>query len=91
MQIIEIVYLNSLALEKMVSYLLNYKDTVRFHLSQMENISRLWPNADWWDKTTVLAKISDTELFNRLFNTDFSSSEQLMEKIKRPLFHNEVF
>ncbi len=88
-RIVEIVYLNSVAFLKLISYLLNLKDCVEFTLTPQENIVRMIPTAIGKTKAEVWGKIMDYSLFNRLLQTKYSTLNDLLEGSRKPFLYHE--
>ena len=91
LEVEEFVYLNSTAFLKLMSYLLNIKDSVTLSLTPQEKISKMVPTAVGKEKSDTWAKITDYGLFNRLFNTEISSIRELTEISRKPFYFNEPF
>ena len=91
LQIHEFVYLNSVAFMKMLSYLLNIKDSVSLSLIAKENINKMIPTAVGKERSDTWAKITDYSLFNRLYNTNISSIKELMDRSSHGFYFNEPF
>ncbi len=90
-QIKEIIYLNSTALSKLLSAVLNYKDSLTMSLTRAENVQAFLGNASCESEIQLMAKITDYELFNRLYNTEVSSLNEFAAKLEKPFYNNELF
>ncbi len=85
----EIVYVNSVAFLKLISYLLNLKGSIEFAVSPLEKISRMIPTAVGKLKTDIWAKIMDYSLLNRLLQSGYTTVNDLAEGSAKPLFYHD--
>jgi predicted acetyltransferase len=87
----EIVYLNSIALIKLLNRALSIRGAIKLSLPKELNIDRLIPQSTYEIEDHVYARINDIELFNRLYNTVISDVKQVFKLSKKPLYINEIF
>ena len=87
----EIIYLNSIAFLKLISYVLNISENIILSLSNNENILKLIPTAVYNKKDYILARINDIALFNRLYNSNVKNINEAFELSGKPLFINEDY
>ena len=87
----EIIYLNSIAFLKLISYVLNISENIILSLSNNENILKLIPTAVYNKKDYILARLNDVELFNRLYNSNVKNINEAFELSGKPLFLNEEY
>lgn len=85
----ECIYLDSMALCKLISAALQDRASVRIHVSEAENLSKLFPNAERKDYPEVLAKLNEPKLFSRLFNTEVRTVQEAYAMSGKPLYLNE--
>ena len=85
----EIVYLNSLALMKMLNHCLQLRFELVVEVSEAEQLERLFPNAEVKHKGNLLARINHKDLFQRLYGFKHKSVQQAME-LDKPLWYNET-
>lgn len=81
----ECVYLNSIALNKVLNAALQERSSVHLHTSKAENLSSLFPNAAHEDYPSTLARLNDPELFSRLFNADVKTVQDAFALSRKPL------
>lgn len=89
-KISEIIYLNSNALLRLLSYALSYKNTVEFSLTKAENLGRIIPTAVGVKEEEIYGYITDYYLLNKLYDTDVKSVKEFKELLK-PTFINEEY
>jgi len=87
----EIIYLNSIAFLKLLSYALNISENLIISLSNNENILKLVPTAIYNKKDYVSARLNDIELFNRLYNSNIKNINEAFALSGKPLFLNEDY
>lgn len=87
----ECIYMNSIALTKLVNLALQIKPTVKVNTSQVEDLRFLFPSVTVKDVAFTMARINDMDLFNRLYQTKATSVTEAFESSGRPLFMNEFY
>jgi len=85
----ECVYMDSMALNKLISAAMQERATVHLRVSDAENLLRLFPNAVKVSYPSVLARLNDPALFSRLFNTEVSDIKAAYAISQLPLNLNE--
>lgn len=85
----ELVYLNSVALLKLLNIALQQRATAIVHVSGAEDLSILLKGAVGKKYGFTMARINDYELFNRLYGSDVSSVEEAFKISNKPLYMNE--
>ncbi|MDO4378944.1 MAG: hypothetical protein Q4C64_07450 [Erysipelotrichia bacterium] len=86
----ELIYLNGLALTKLLSYALRIKPRLLVYVSQNEDLSKAYPKINYKLLVSMAVRINDFELFNRLFDCDVSTAQQAYQLEKKPLFLNDL-
>jgi len=82
----ELIYLDSVSLLKLLNYALNMKDQIQFSLSESIQLDRILPHITYQKEEYLWGKITDIELFNRLYNIDIKTSEEAFSLNYKPLF-----
>lgn len=90
-EIKEIIYLESIALLKMMKYVLGRYPDVNICVSQAERLEKLFPLAIPKKVPFMMARINNYELFNKLYNCDVRKPSQAYEILNKPLFINEFY
>ena len=87
----ELVYLDSVALAKLLNACLQERPRVHFNVSKAENFTPLFPNAKHHDYIGTMVRINDYELFNKLYQSQASNVKEALAVSRRPLNQNEAF
>ena len=85
----ECIYLDSMALTKLVNAALQEKRTVKLLVSEAENLGRIFPRADRRVYESTMARLNDAELFTKLFGRKVSGIEDVIRISQKPLNLNE--
>lgn len=85
----ELVYLDSMALSKLVNAALQDKKVVKLYVSAAEDLSLVFPNAPKRDYGSTMARLNDPELFSKLFAKKVYTVEDIEKISQRPLNLNE--
>lgn len=87
----ELVYLDSVSLVKLLNACLAERPYVHFHTSGAENLDPMFPNAEKKKYDSVMVRINNFELFNKLFGADATNVSQALSISKKPLNMNESY
>lgn len=87
----ECIYLNTVALMKIVNLALQYRGTVKLNTSEGEDLRILFPNSEVETNGSTMARINDFDLFNRLYGLNVNSIEEAFSSSGKPLFLNEFY
>ena len=87
----EIVYLDSIALMKMLRYISKGYPDVTVTVSQSEKLERLFPLTIPKKDVVTMARINNYELFNKLYNQKAKTSNDAFALCKKPIFLHEVY
>lgn len=87
----ECIYMNSIALTKLINLALQIKPIVKVNTSQVEDLRFLFPNVEVQDVGFTMARINDMELFNRLYQVQATSIAEAFASSGKPLFMNEFY
>ncbi len=85
----EIVYSNGAALTRLLCYGLRLKKCIKVYTSANEDFTRAFPNVKYKRVTTMVAKVNDFDLFNKLYNCNVADNQAAFYLTGRPLFLNE--
>ena len=72
----EIVYMDTIALVKLLNYALLERHYITLSVSDSEDLLKIFPNAKVSPTIFAGMRINDYDLFNRLYNCDVSSVAQ---------------
>jgi predicted acetyltransferase len=86
----ELVYLDSKALSKLLNACLAERPRVHFHTSRAENLSFLLPHAARKEYATMMVRVNQYDLFNKLFHVDAHNVRDALAAARRPLNLNET-
>lgn len=87
----EIVYLESIALMKMLRYICEGYPDVSVTVSQSEKLEKLFPLTIPKKSAVTMVRINNYELFNKLFNTKVHSAKEAYAILKKPIYNNEIY
>ncbi len=81
----ECIYLDSVALNKLLNAALQDRPTIHLHVSQAENLSVLFPDSNRHDYPYMYARLNDADLFSRLYNVEVKDVKEAFQVSNRPL------
>lgn len=87
----EIIYLESIALMKMLRYICEGYPDVSVTVSQSEKLEKLFPLTIPKKSAVTMARINNYELFNKLYNTNVHSTKEAYAILKKPIYNNEIY
>ena len=90
-KISELVYLDSVALMKLLRYVSDGYPDVSVCVSQSEQLERLFTLTIPKRSAMTMARINNYELFNKLYNTKVKTPKEAFAILKRPIFLNEIY
>lgn len=85
----ECVYLNSMALTKLINGALQERAQIQLHVSEAEQLERIYEGIESEVYPAVFARINDTRLFSRLFRKNVETVEEAFGISEKPLNLNE--
>jgi len=86
----EIMYLNGLALTRMLCYGLRLKNTIHVFVSANEDLSKAFPKIKYKLVTNAVAKVNDYELFNRLYGGKAQGAKDAFACEENALYFNDL-
>lgn len=87
----EIVYLDSVALMKMLKYISDGYPDVTVSVSQSEKLEKLFPLTIPKKTGITMARINNYELFNKLYNCKVHTPKEAYQILKKPVFQHEIY
>ncbi len=87
----ECIYLDSVALNKVLNAALQDRPIIHLHVSTAEKLSLVFPNAPKRDYVHTYARLNDADLFSRLYNANIETVEDAFNVSNRPLNINERY
>ncbi|MEG0238947.1 GNAT family N-acetyltransferase [Anaerorhabdus sp.] len=87
----ECIYLNSLALTKLINLALQIRGIVKVHTSEVEDLRILYPGVEVKDYGFTMARVNDFDLFNRLYQVNATTIDEVFASSGRPLYMNEFY
>jgi predicted acetyltransferase len=85
----ELIYLDSMALTKLINAALQEKKIVKVSVSEAEDLSRIFPSAPKKVYGSTMMRLNDAELFTKLFGKKIVTVEDVAKISQRPLNLNE--
>lgn len=85
----ECIYLNSVALFKLLNLALQLKPEIILHTTQDEHLEKIIQGLTWQDYGFTMARINDYDLFNRLYGSAVTSPKEAFALSGKPLFMHE--
>ena len=87
----ELTYLSGMALLKLCNTALQEKDKVYLHVSDAEDMNKVFPRASAKEELSAMARLNDAALFSKLYNTKVTDTRDLRAVSLRPLNLNEKY
>lgn len=85
----EIIYLDSMSLMKLCNAALQERRVIHLHVSEAENLAKLFPEAKVRVYGSTMARLNDAKLFSRLYSRRVNSVEEAFAISQKPLYLNE--
>jgi predicted acetyltransferase len=86
-EIQEIVYFNSDTLYRLLNFASSLKERIDLSVSTAEDLSKLFPKALIEVKPWMMARLNDSNLFNKLFHVSVFNGQEAYMIAKKPLFN----
>lgn len=87
----EIVYLDSIALMKLLRYISDGYPDIQVSVSQSEKLEKLFPLTIPKKTGMTMARINNYELFNKLFNCSVHTPKEAFAILNKPIFLPEKY
>ena len=85
----EIIYLDSMSLMKLCNAALQERRIIHLHVSEAENLAKLFPEAKVRIYGSTMVRLNDARLFSRLFSKRVTTVEEAFAISQKPLYLNE--
>lgn len=85
----ELIYLDSMSLMKLVNACLYEKNTISLNVSDAEDLSKVFPNAQKKTVPSTMARLNDPALFGKMYNHRVTNVKEAFAIGSRPLNLNE--
>jgi len=85
----EIIYLDSLTLNKLLKFAIKFMPYISLEVSNNERIEKLFKRAIPRTSSCVMARINNYSLFEKLYDTNIKSVTQAFEVLRKPVLINE--
>ena len=85
----EIIYLDSMSLMKLCNAALQERRVIHLHVSEAENLAKLFPEAKVRIYGSTMVRLNDARLFSRLFSKRVTTVEEAFAISQKPLYLNE--
>ena len=85
----EIIYLDSMSLMKLCNAALQERRVIHLHVSEAENLAKLFPEAKVKIYGSTMVRLNDARLFSRLFSKRVTTVEEAFAISQKPLYLNE--
>ena len=86
----EIIYLDGLALTRLLCYALRRKRSVQVFVSENENLSKAYPSVSYKLVNNYVVRINDYELFNKLYGSNVTTSSEGFNLLNKALYINDL-
>ena len=83
----EVVYFNSDTLYRLLNFAASLKERIDLSVSTAEDLSKLFPKALIEIKPWMMARLNDSNLFNKLFHVSVFNGQEAFMIAKKPLFN----
>lgn len=90
-EIKEIVYLDSLALMKLLRFAIGMYPYIVLEVSDGERIEKLFDNVIPRKANYIMARVNSLSLFNKLYNVNARNNLEAIKYITKPVYINEKF
>ena len=90
-QVSEILYLDSLALNKMLKYISQGYPDIQVSVSPSEKLEKLYPLTIPKKSGFLMARINNYALFNKLYHCDAHTPKEAFSIINQPVFLHETY
>ncbi len=87
----EAIYLESVALTRMMKAIIGDYEIISIEVSECENLEKIFPLATPRHIDYMMARINNYELLNKLFNTKAKTVEEAYSILKKPLWLHEYY
>lgn len=86
----EIIYLDGLALTRLLCYALRRKKSIQVFVSEHEDLSKAYPSVSYKLVNSYVARINDFELFNQLYESNVTTTMEGFSLLGKALYINDL-
>ena len=87
----EIMYLDSVALGKMLRFIIRMRDYITVNTSTSEKLEKMFPMAIPKRVPFLMAKLHQKELFNKLYGVQINNAKEAFQLLDKPMYYNEDY
>lgn len=87
----EVLYKDTGSLIKILSYVMSKYPRLEVHVSMVENLEKLIGAKKLRDEVSLMVKLNDPQLFERLFNVKVKKADSAMKAFGKPLFNSDFY
>ncbi len=87
----EAIYLESVALTRMMKAIIEDYESLTIEVSQSEKLEKIFPQADSHTIDFMMARINNYNLFNKLVNAKVKTAKEAYALLKKPLWFHEYY
>lgn len=85
----EVIYMDSKSLCHMLRYAIGYNPFISIEVSEAERLDKIFKLSVPRSHASVMVRINDVKLYNKLFNCNVKSSKDIKNQLKKPILINE--
>lgn len=86
----EIIYLDGLALTRLLCYVLRRKKSIQVYVSEHEDLTKAYPSVSYKSVNRYVARINDFELFNKLYESNITTTSEGFNLLNKALYINDL-
>lgn len=86
----EIIYLDGLALTRLLCYALRRKRSIQVYVSEHEDLTKAYPSINYKLVNKYVARINDFELFNKLYDSSITTTLEGFNLLNKALYINDL-
>ncbi len=87
----EVLYKDTASMIKILSYVMSKYPRLEVHVSMVENLEKLMGAIHLRNEASMLVKLNDSQLFDRLFKVKVKSADSAMKAFSKPLFNTDFY
>lgn len=87
----EIVYKDTASILKLLSFVLSQYSSLQLHMSLVEDIKKIVPEALVSKQVHLYARLNHSSLFERLYNVKVRTSDSAINAFQKPLFNSDSY
>lgn len=87
----EVLYKDTASLIKILSYVMSKYPRLEVRVSMVEDLEQVLGAIYLRDEVSLMAKLNDSELFERLFNVKVKRADSALKAFAKPLFNSDFY